>query len=284
MSNRTDLLTPIGRLVQGSLYEPKTTDAENKPLIYKTGPNAGQPRVEYYFALAVPKGTEQHWNQTEWGGKIWAVGQAGFPNGQANSPAFAWKITDGDSTIPNRVGKKPCDFEGYAGHWILKFSGGFAPNIYNADGTQQLLEPNHVNLGDYIQVYGNVADNESQQQPGVYLNHSMVAFAGYGTRIFMGADPKSVGFGNAPLPPGASATPLPQGFNPATPTPAPTPPATAPAPYPQILTPGTPPMPPAPPAAPARVMLPAAQGATYESLIAAGWTDGLLVQHGMMQP
>ena len=41
-----------------------------------------------------------------------------------------------------------------------------------------MLEPNAVNLGDYIQVYGSVADNESQQQPGVYLNHSMVALAG----------------------------------------------------------------------------------------------------------
>lgn len=39
---------------------------------------------------------------------------------------------------------------------------------------------------------------------------------------------------------------------------------------------------PAAPAAPARVMLPAANGATYEQLIAAGWTDAQLVQHGMM--
>ena len=280
MSNRTDLLTPVGRLVQGSLYEPKTTDAENKPLVYKTGPNAGQPRTQFFFAIAIPKGNETHWNQTEWGGKIWTVGQAGFPQGQANSPAFAWKITDGDSMVPNRVGKKPCEFEGYPGHWILKFSGGFAPNIYNSDGSQQLLEPGHVNLGDYIQVYGNVADNESQQQPGVYLNHSMVAFSGYGARIFMGADPKMVGFGNSPLPAGASTTPIPQGFSPASGYHSPTPPPTA-APYPAILTPSAPP---APPAAPVRVMLPAANGASYEQLIASGWTDQLLIQHGMMQP
>ena len=44
-----------------------------------------------------------------------------------------------------------------------------------------------------------------------------------------------------------------------------------------------PPVPAAPPAAPVRVMLPPAQGATYEAMIAAGWNDALLIQHGMMQ-
>ncbi|MEN9401533.1 MAG: hypothetical protein RL091_236 [Verrucomicrobiota bacterium] len=34
--------------------------------------------------------------------------------------------------------------------------------------------------------------------------------------------------------------------------------------------------------APARVMLPAAQGATYEQCIAGGWTDALLIEHKMM--
>jgi len=37
-----------------------------------------------------------------------------------------------------------------------------------------------------------------------------------------------------------------------------------------------------PPAAPARQMTPAANGATYEQMIAAGWTDTTLIQHGMM--
>lgn len=274
MSNRVELLTPVGRLVQGSVYEGQTTDAENKPLIYKTGPHAGQPRVEFYFALAIPKGSETHWNQTVWGQKIWNIGQTGFPNGQANSPTFAWKIKDGDSVIPNRAGRKPCDQEGFPGHWVLSFSSGFAPQILNANGSQPILEPNAVELGYYVQVFGSVSDNESQQQPGVYLNHSMVALSAYGKRIFVGVDPKSVGFGDAPLPAGASLTPLAQSFNPAT-TPAPTPVAAAPTPYPQILTPATP--------APARVMLPAAKGIPYEQYIANQWTDALLIQHGYMQ-
>jgi hypothetical protein len=32
------------------------------------------------------------------------------------------------------------------------------------------------------------------------------------------------------------------------------------------------------------VMLPAAGGATYEAMLAAGWTDETMVANGMMQP
>lgn len=44
----------------------------------------------------------------------------------------------------------------------------------------------------------------------------------------------------------------------------------------------TPPPVPAAPAAPVRQMLPAAQGASYEDMVKAGWTDEMMVQHGMM--
>ena len=292
MSTRIDLLTPVGRLVQGSLYSGATTDAENRPLVYKTGPNMGQPRVNFWFNLAVAKGPEQHWNQTAWGKKIYDVGHAGFPNGQANSPAFAWKIINGDSQDPNTQGNKPCDNEGFPGHWILKFSGSFAPSLFNENGTLPLTEPNAIQLGDYIQVYAYVEDNKSTQQPGIYLNHSMVARAGYGQRIIAGADPKSVGFGGSPLPVGASITPLAY-FAPPTATATPLQPvvapvpmnavqppqvvapiAPAPAPYPAILTPPAPVV--------AKVLTEKAVGHTYGQLIAVGWTDDLLVQQGMM--
>lgn len=276
MSTRVELLTPVGRLVQGNLYSGSTTDAENRPLVYKTGPNMGQPRVNFWFSLALAKGMETHWNQTPWGKKIYDVGQAGFPNGAANSPHFAWKIIDGDSIIPNTQGKKPCDNEGFPGHWILKFSGSFAPSLYNDNGTLALTEPNAIQLGDYIQVYGYVEDNKSTQQPGVYLNHSMIARAGYGQRIIAGADPKAVGFGGSPLPSGASATPI-AAFTP--PVAAVVPPVSAPAPippaYPQILTPPI-------PGVAVKKLTDKANGASYEQLISVGWTDELLIQHGMM--
>lgn len=325
MSNEVvNFTTPVGRLVQGSLYKGQTTDAENRPLTIKSGPNAGQPRVDYYFALAIPKGAETHWSATDWGRKIWEVGHKAFPQGQAGAPTFAWKVTDGDSAIPNRAGRKPCDREGFKGHWVLHFSSGFAPRIFNANGTAAITEPDAVKLGYYIQVNGSVAGNESLQQPGVYLNHSMVALSGYGEEIIIGPDPSQAGFGTAPLPAGAFAVPvgafsppaLAAGVAPPAPAappvanaaPSATPAATAPvAPPPPVQqwgnSPAAPPpvapnpafvtgaagvMPPPPPppaaAAPVRRLTQLAGKATYEQLIAAGWTDQLLIQHGMMQP
>lgn len=274
MSNRIELLTPVGRLVGGSLYDGQTTNAEGQPLTIRHGVNAGQPRKEYFFALAVPKASETHWSQTEWGVKIWKAGNDGFPNGAFKSPTFAWKVQDGDSVTPNRAGRRNCDREGYPGNWILHFNSGFASSIYNEDGTRQIAEENAVNLGDYIQVYGNVSDNGSQQQPGIYLNHQMVAFRGYGQRIILGVDPKSVGFGKAPLPSGATSIPQGHTFNP---------PITdltkeqeadliPISPYNEILDPPK-----------TKIMLPLAKGIPYEKYIAQGWTDELLIQHGYMR-
>jgi len=289
---RQNFTTPVGRMVMGSLYNPQTTDAEGKPLTVKSGPNVGQPKVQFFFALAIPKGTEQHWSQTEWGALIWKTGHEAFPQGQADSPSFAWKIVDGDSTVPNSTGKKPCDREGYPGNWVLSFSSGFAPKIYNKDGTATITEPDAVKLGYYIQVNGDVDGNGSALKPGVFLNHSMVALSAFGEEIQVGRDASQAGFGAAPLPAGAMVTP-PASFAPAMPpgTPVwgdPEGPRVGVTPS-VVQAPMAPPapaflqVPPAPPAAPAHVMLPAAGGATYEAMIAAGWTDALLVAHGMMQ-
>lgn len=317
MSNeRINFTTPVGRLVGGSVYKARDKDAEGRPLVTKTGPQAGQPRVEYFFAVAIAKGAEQHWAQTEWGKLIWQAGHAGFPQGQAQAPTFAWKITDGDSAVPNKAGRKPCEREGYRGNWVLSFSSGSAPKIYNKDGSAPIVEPDAVKLGYYVQVFGSVAANGSMQQPGVYLNHSLVALSGYGPEIVLGPDAAAVGFGGA-LPAGASAAPLgglvppalpglpglpppPIGAAPAAPAALPALPA-LPGAAPSMSAPSPPTLPPmaapAPvPVAPvtpnpaflapptARRMLPAAQGATYEQLIANGWNDTLLVEHGMMAP
>jgi hypothetical protein len=260
------ITTPVGRLVEGSLYKGNEFNAENQPLMFKTGPNAGKPRVDYYFAVAIPKGNETHWNQTEWGQTIYSVGKLAFPKGQYDRPDFSWKITDGDSTILNKANRRPCDKDGFPGNWVLKFSRSYAPKIYNADGSQLLQEEGYVNLGDYIQVHAVISGNESDKQPGVYLNHMMVAFSGYGERIILGPDPKTVGFGNSPLPAGASVTPH-AAF---------APPQEAPAPYPQILN-----VPPAPaPKIPA--MTAKANGITYEQYKQAGWTDEQMIAEGVL--
>lgn len=235
MAQKVNITSPVGRIVMGSLYDPSTTDAEGKPLVVKTGPNAGQPRVNYFFALAIPKGAEPHWAHTPWGQQIWNVGNQAFPNA-AQSPAFAWKIEDGDSQIPNKKGRKPCENEGWRGHWILKFSGGFAPKVYQQEGAGyvQVMQKDFCKPGYFVEVAFSVDGNGSQSQPGVYINHSMVCFRAYGPEISFGPDVASAGFGQSALPVGASMTP------PAGAIPMPQAPAAAPAAYAPPALPGAP--------------------------------------------
>lgn len=313
MSQRVNITSPVGRIVRGNLYKPNDRDAEGKPLVIKSGPNAGTPRVDYFFAVAIPKNPgETHWANTVWGQQIWGVGHTAFP-GAAQSPTFAWKIEDGDSQIPNKRGKKPCDLEGHKGHWIIKFSGGFAPQIYQQDSNGQFVQitqKDFVKTGYYVQVSFNVEGNGSQTQPGIYINHSQVCFRGYGEEISYGPDVNAAGFGLAPLPPGASAVPLAVsaplpitappvamlppvpggGYAPVAPAmPAPTMPSAPIAvpvasPMPIMPQPGfvnLPPAPAAPVAAPVRQMT-AAATASYEAYKAGGWTDAQLVQNGLM--
>lgn len=297
MSNVTQAFTtPVGRIVWGNLYtaRPKTDNVTKQPKMGKDG----QPLNEWAFGLAIPKGPEAHWNQTAWGAKIWAAGQGSFPAGQYQQPTFAWKVTDGDSQIPNKNQKRPCDAEGYPGHWVLSLSTmASPPNIYrlNAQGKPELwAQEGAINPGDYVEVFVEFKGNAPAQSPGVYANPSMVCFRGHGARIYSGPDVSVAAFGGGALPAGASATPVGGAplAPPAAPVPAPVggaPLAPAPVavtPHPGILTPPVPgvAVPPAAPVAPVRQMTASAGGATYEQMIAAGWTDALLIQHGHMLP
>lgn len=322
---KANLTTPAGRLVAGSLYRGNDKDAEGRPLVYKNGADAGKPRKDYFFALAIPKGPEvAHgafgWMATAWGAEIRKVAEA-FMAHATQLPTFAWKVKDGDSQVPNKKGKKPCDNEGWPGHWVLMMSNSFAPRCYTLIGAPspvELVQADAINLGDYVQVNFDVEDNGAQSQPGVYLNHRMVCLLGYGQRIVVGPDVGAAGFGGVALPAGASVTP-PAGFTPpptagapvvpgvpavpgAAPSlPAPLPPSMPPAlpaapgmaaappavpiqPNPAFLVPPGMPVVPVPPAAvPAqRVLTPKAAGHTYEQLIGAGWTDDTLRAQGLM--
>lgn len=230
----TEILFPVGRMVGGSMYTAQAKkDSFGKPVL-----KDGQPVTSYSFGVAIPK-TQAQWQMEPWGQQIKAVGDAAYP-GISNSPQFAWKVVDGDSQVPNKKNKKPCDNEGYPGNWVLWFSQGWAPKLVNANGTQELTEPDAVVPGYFVQVYGSVKGNAPSPTPGVYLNPLAIALAGYGERIAVSSiDTTAVGFGGGQLPPGASATPVGMMSAP----PAPTPPA---APNHAVLAP--------PPAAPVKQM------------------------------
>ena len=289
MSDKLQLVSPVARIVQGSLYKPSTKDLQGNPLVVKSGPNAGQPRVNFWIKIAIPKGAEQSWNQTAWGQKIYAVGAQAFPQ-FVQAPSFAWKIEDGDSAVPNpeRKGKRNCDQEGWKGNWILKISGGYAPKIYRSEGANWVpfTEDGAVKAGHYVEAAFTVEGNNTPTKPGLYLNFSMVAFRGFGPEIVFGPDVNEVGFGQAPLPPGATLAP-PAGFTPPGLPAAPVVPGSPPVPAyvgPATTSPSNSPVIPNPGFlnGPRRVMTPLANGLPYEQFSAAGWTDAQLIAQGLM--
>jgi hypothetical protein len=296
MTTAHEIVTPVGRLVSGHPMEqhPVTDDQGQQ----KVGAD-GQPRTESYLALAIPKGAEGHWAQTQWGAIVWQAGVEGWPNGEYNAPTFAWKITDGDSTVPNKRGKRPVDREGWPGHWVVHMSTGLPIKCFHAgryDPAQQIQDKNAIKRGDYIRVCLNVRANNPSPSPGVYLNPVMVELNRAGVEIQGDGPDPAAAFGqtpaelpaNAELDPNANA-----GAQPAQPAPAPAP---APAPGPQPTPepnhdfvanagqPGAAPAPePAPAPQPAQPQMTAkANGIPYQDFIAKGWTDELLIQHGYM--
>lgn len=317
MADRVSITSPVGRLVAGSLYKEVTTDFDGNPLKYKTGPKVGQSRVEFYFGLAIPK-TRAAWWEESWGQQILQVGSQAFP-GSYQRKDFAWKITDGDSTELNKRNKRPCDNEGHKGHWILSLRGGYAPKIYRAEngGFLQVTDVDFVKPGHYVEVNFNVEGNGNQNNPGVYLNHSMVCFRAYGPEISFGPDVNAAGFGQSAIPAGASLTPPPSSIPmPAAPVataasaavpPASIPVPSAPAapassPIPVLPNPGFLQMPAPPSNLPSGATLPSAgaippppasaspsspryrmtQGGTREEWQAKGWTDAQMIQGGYM--
>lgn len=302
INERVRFTSPVGRIVGGSVSKPRDKNAEGKPLVIKTGKNAGQPAQQWYIGLAIPKTGEQHWASTSWGQLIWGVGHAAFP-GIAQRPDFAWKVEDGDSQIPNKNNKKPCDQEGYKGCWILHLSQFYAiPAVDYKTTGKTPIDPVLIKRGYYAQVLVDVAGNGSAQTPGVYLNPTLVDLTAFGPEIVSGPDADAAGFGKGvTLPPGASLTPLgamPAGAGtppiPGAGMPPPVPaapgftappplPGVAPAPNAAILG-TTPPPPAAAPAAPVGPVPTAkANGATVAQMMAwPGWTEATLRQNGYL--
>jgi hypothetical protein len=236
------------------------------------------------MGVAFPKLTPDGRPNQEWEG-FWAqmnrIARRDWPHlfdatGRCTAAKFAWKVLDGDGV--DDKGKPYGDREGFAGCWIVRFSSSFAPKVFHANRyapADQVQDKNAVRRGYYVRIAGTMVGNDNQQNPGLYMNASMVEIAGYGPEIQGGADPNAAFGGTASAAPsGMSATPL--GSTGGAPPP---PPAAGPA---------TPPPPPAagpvtpPPAPSGPQMLPAAGATTYEGYKSAGWTDEQLVAAGYM--
>lgn len=232
-----EVTTPVGRLVGGHpmVQEVVKDDKTGLPKMQADGVTQ---RTSAFFALAIPKGSESAWWETPWGQKIYQAGVSGFPNGAYQRLDFAWKVEDGDSTIPNKRNRRNCDREGYAGHWILRMSTGLTVRCYH-DGKfaphEQIQQKEAIKAGDYGRAALLVKANGSDQSPGVYLNPDMFALTRAGIEIQLGeqrdaseafAQPAEMP-ANAQIDPNVGATPPPAAGTTPPPAPGTTPPPAA---------------------------------------------------------
>ncbi|MDD5363387.1 MAG: DUF2815 family protein [Ignavibacteria bacterium] len=301
--NAVEFISPVGRLVQGNLFKPTNTDMYGRPLLDKSG----KPRVNYFISVAIPKKDASMNNgqlipsKSISGGYVlnWAlvfsVASKLFPsyfqNGKCMHPNFSFKITDGDSELPNAKGIKPKDRDGWAGCWVVRFNNGFAPKIFTKGGASAITDPNAIKAGYWIRVHGTCVGNNNMEKPGVFLNMMSIELVGYGDEIKFGDSGDAFGADPADLPEGATAIPaesnaFASNISPSSVTPPPFPTNVTPAP--DFLNPPpapaatVPPPPPSssstmpPPVPPVMRYLANGRAYTADELKKGGWTDALI--------
>lgn len=316
-----NFLTPIGRLVQGDCFEAQTKDGQGNPLIYTRGPKIGQPKINYFIAAAFAK------NDPAWPAFraiLDSTARRDFPHlfpggGACTKPDFAFKVIDGDGVDDNHVQNNTK--EGFAGHWVIRFSTSYPPKCFAAgkyqphEQLQAIGGVNPIPKGYMIRVAGTVKGNDTTDKPGLYISHNMIEFAAVGPLITSGPSASAVFGGGGGAAPVAGAPVLTAkaagqtyagliaaGWTDATllehgmmlpPVAAPIipPPPAAFTPPPSIAPPPPAAAAPPPPVTPhtgilsgGPVLTAKAEGQTYAQLIQAGWTDALLLEHGMMLP
>jgi hypothetical protein len=307
----TTFISPVGRLVQGSMTLQPKKDNDGKPVLDK---ETQQPVMECFIAIAVKKTDPAL-------GEFYALfaqqARMSFPHlfdaqGNCTHPRFAWKIQDGDGV--DKSGKSVKDKPGFAGHYIFKMATRYAPRCFHFgkyDPSQVIQNPDDViKKGYWIRVSGTVdgngvMPNNTQAVPGLYVSPNLVELIDRDEEIVSGPDAAAV-FGAAPLPAGVvpmstppkvggTAAPAGNGL-----TPPGLPGMVAAGPL-MVVAPGLPVaalpavasgLPPMPGAAgglppmPAAVvqfqMTASAQGATRERLHELGWTDDMLIAQGHM--
>lgn len=272
--------TPEGRIVQGHPVDRQPVLDDNRQPVMENG----VAKTQTFFALAIPKGGEQSWQQTPWGSQVVAAAkdpENGYPNGEWQRPDFSWKVEDGDSTIPNKNGIANNTREGFPGHWIIKCSTNFdvpcfpAGNVtddarYNA--VTKISDPeNYPKTGDYIQVALRLKGNKPAKSPGVYMNPIATIRTRPGAEISTGgtvtANEAAALFAATPAPTQAVATPPPA------PTQSTTPPPPAPPAHDLV---NTPPAPPAP-----VIWTYDSRSMTQDEWIAQGWSLEQLQAHAV---
>jgi hypothetical protein len=203
------LISPVGRIIWGSVSELNTRDITGKP----------EPDVEkhaYTFGLAIRK------DDPGVGSLLQAFYQqavAGYPNNQMMTNriaqewqsgfagvAFRFKVKDGDRPL-QRTGKPD---DNARGCWVISCKTKIPIKCANAQNVE--IDPKTVERGYFVDVALSIAVNEkTDNTAGLYVNPMVVRLLAFGEKIMGGISIEDAFAGHAAptqLPPGASATPV----------------------------------------------------------------------------
>lgn len=204
MSERLNIVTPVGRFVSGDLQNKRSKDNKNRPI--------PEDKQRFEFGVAFPKAdlwsllTEQMYP--------WIAARATTDRNAAQRlqnwfqtfSGFSMKVQDGDK--PNEKGQVN---ENTAGHFVMYFSSSFPPNT--VDPSNNDIDPSLIKRGYYVQIAGTVAPNGTQgavfqtgEDAGIFLSGNFVRLIAEGDEIRTGMSAEDAfGGASAPtaLPPGA---------------------------------------------------------------------------------
>src|SRR6478735_7621699 len=139
-----ELLSPVGRQVQGNILQVNTTDRNGKPLLTLDG----KPKTSVFFAMAFEKTP----GVTEWFREphpmwlqIYNAARTAFPQDfdpntgllHPHIKNFAFKIMDGDGYDDD--GKSNREKPGMAGHWVMKFASSYPARLTH--GNSYITDP-----------------------------------------------------------------------------------------------------------------------------------------------
>lgn len=205
-------VTPVGRIIWGSVSELNTRDKDGKP-----EPDADKHR--YSFGLAILK------NQpgiNEFFGGLYQQAIAGYPNNQMmaqriqnqwqqfgndlGGSGFKFKVKNGDAPL-QRTGKPDPNA---AGCWVIAFSTKLPITCSNT--LNQQIDAKEVERGYFVEVATAYCVNEKlDHTAGMFVNPGVVRLLGFGEKIVGGVSIDDAFAGHAvptQLPPGASFTPV----------------------------------------------------------------------------
>lgn len=200
-------ITPVGRVIWGSIHERATEDYDGKAYepgkgpyqfglaIRKDDPGVGDMLTKIYTQAMAGYATNAGLQQRI--GQEWQSGFAGL--------SFRFKIKDGDK--PNAQGQHNPNS---AGCWVFSMQTSLDFKACNAQNVE--VDKKSIERGYFVDVHLGVKVNDNvDATAGVYLNPNVVRLIAYGEKIVGGISIEDAFKGHAApvaLPPGASATPL----------------------------------------------------------------------------